>query len=201
MHLSLLLATLVSSYSLCSRTDYQYKNQTTTSTFTNSATRQFQLQGQTINVQVSGTVEVVDGCSFKITNLVLSGGNYTASIFGGIIGSGQTAVRLTDGTITSSDKPQTQTFEFIQAAGSAVSYADFNQFRLFVIDAQAMIATADLPGKVTGNQSPSTGGTPAATRPTTPQASSVPTPTPTNGAVGYFVMPLMLVGGFVLALL
>ena len=192
-----ILLSLAQGYQLCSRTDYPYKGQNISAPIQYSATRQFTLNGQTIQVQISGTVEVVDGCSFKVSNLVLGGGNYTASFFGGIIGSGATAVRLSDGTVTSGGAPINQQFEFITNAGAAVSYYDFNQLRFFVQEAQALIGTADLPGKVTA---PGTVTTTTGAKPTT--STSNPAATTTSGAIlQFYSAPLLLVLGFVLTCL
>ena len=200
--ISTLLITLAQAYSICSKTEYQYKGQNVSSPVQYSATRQFNLKGQTINVQISGTFEVVDGCAFKVTNLVLGGGNYTVGIYGGIIGSTATAVRLTEATLDSGAGPINRQFDFISAAGSAVSYSDFNQFRVFVPEAQALIGTADLPGKVTTGSptpTPSTGTAPQPTTGTGPAASD---PTPTSGGyIQYYSAPLALVLGFVLTCL
>ena len=68
----------------------------------------------------------------------------TARWYGGV-GSAGDAITLSDTTINPSAGGGEQTFKFRDAAGSRVSFRDFDQFRLFDEESQVLIATAQVP--------------------------------------------------------
>ena len=93
----------------------------------------------------------------------------------------------------SSTTPRSQQFSFILSAGAAVSYVDFNEFRLYDPISKVVIGTASLPGNGF-KPSTTTRGTPAGST-----AASSPTASATNaaakvaiGGLGVFGAAMML---------
>ena len=113
----------------------------------------------TSSLQVSGTIRVVDGCNFELVNFIFVPGA-NAYWFGGN-GTDSNAYRLSKSIVVPSvANSPAQSFSFIQDAGSAVSYTDFTQFRLFDPATNDLLATADLavdkanPGSGNGPNAP-----------------------------------------------
>ena len=189
---TLLSASSVAAYSFCVASNDIYAN--------NSAAKNIPLVRdaslaviangvQTPIVISSGTVSVVDGCSFRIDNLVFQG-SANGAFYGGLPANpSYNAVRLSE-TVIPSGKSFSGVIPFITTPGSWVSYGDFVQFRLFDPLTNTLLATATLPttskAPVTGPvdiNSGSGGGVvvpPPGTTPTITSASGTSVPTSTG---------------------
>lgn len=119
--------------------------------------------------------------------------------YGGFAGSDD-AVRLTQTEVVPSKDPYKKTYNFITAAGRAVSFNDFDQLRLFSVPANAMIATADMRTTVGSSSGSTSGSTPSVNNTQYPTASTgAPKATTSlivNGASG---IPNLAIGGFLVA--
>ncbi len=138
---------LVSAYSLCDVSIYPYKQQQVSINVQPSATRSITVNNKSIPVQVSGKIRVVDGCTFQ-SDLTLTGPATPVYWYGGNLTDKNTAYRLT--SLAQPVLSGNITFKFTDRAGESVSYTDFNEFRLFVVDSNEMIATASLPAPDAG---------------------------------------------------
>jgi hypothetical protein len=94
-------------------------------------------------IEISGSIEIIDGCTFKVTGFTFYNAR-TARWYGGI-GSAGDAITLSDATVNPSAGKGEQTFKFRDVVGAPVSFRDFNQFRLFDEESQVVIATAEVP--------------------------------------------------------
>ena len=107
----------------------------------------------------------------------------TARWYGGV-GSAGDAITLSDATINPSAGGGEQTFKFRDAAGSRVSFRDFDQFRLFDEESQVLIATAQVPSDL-------------AVRPDTASNTKPPSKTNATASSGQFgqfeMLPLALI--------
>lgn len=90
-------------------------------------------------------------------------------MYGGIgeVGPDSPSVRLINQVFNATTTPINQNYTFITSAGAAVSYSDFNQFRLYDPISQIVIGVATIPsdGLVAsgGRPSPTTGVTTSST--------------------------------------
>jgi hypothetical protein len=158
-----------------------------------SATRSINVDNVTVAVQVKGTIRVIDGCSFQVSDLTLLGPK--SSVWYGGNGTAVDGIRLSEATIPESQAGYNETFTFIQTAGSWVAYEDFTQFRLFDVATLSLLATADLPSRSTNTSSttlPNTGSGNS----TTGTSPTSPSPVTTNGSIRSFT-PLAIVAIFV----
>jgi hypothetical protein len=81
---------------------------------------------------------------------------------------------LVEATVTTSTSQITRDFTFIMNAGSATSYVDFNQFRLYDPITKVVIGTADLPGNgFKPASSGTTGGSNVFDKPATPSTPAI----------------------------
>jgi hypothetical protein len=155
---TLVLITSALSYRRCDRERYPFAGQNVTVPIMTTATQVIQVNNVSVPVTVGGSIRVVDGCTFEVLNFTLSG-SFTGAWFGGN-GTDVNGYRLSSRPVASSQAPSTTRYEFIMNAGSWVSYFDFTQFRLFEVNSNAVIATADLPARPTtgSNNSPTGSG-------------------------------------------
>lgn len=142
-----LFLTAVAAYRLCSETDYPYKGENVTVSLVQDASIGILVNGKMEQLSVSGSIEVVNGCSFKLVDFQILPTSVQPSVFGAIRSNPNGAIRLADGTARIGPP---QTFEFVKTPGSWVSYYDFDQFRLFDTVSQTLIATANLPKTMAG---------------------------------------------------
>ena len=94
-------------------------------------------------------------------------------MYGGIgeVGPDSPSVRLVNQVFNATTTPINQNYTFISSAGAAVSYSDFNQFRLYDPISQIVLGVATIPsdglGVATipsdGRPSPTTGVTSSST--------------------------------------
>jgi hypothetical protein len=147
-----LFLTAVAAYRLCSETDYPYKGENVTVSLVQDASIGILVNGKMEQLSVSGSIEVVNGCSFKLVDFQIVPTSVQPSVFGAIRTNPNGAIRLADGTAQIGPP---QTFEFVKTPGSWVSYYDFDQFRLFDTVSQTLIATANLPKTMAGGSSTS----------------------------------------------
>lgn len=159
MHSILLLVSACAAYSVCDPAVYPFAGRNVSIPIVASATRTI----GTTPVVVSGSIKVLDGCSFQAVDLVLTG-PATAQFFGGTPAGSTTGYLLSPTVITASPNPQTLTFNFVTVAGSSISYTDFVEFRLFESESNSMVGTALLPGETnaTRTQSPAAKSTASA---------------------------------------
>lgn len=102
-------------------------------------------------ISTSSLLSVESGCSFSVSNLLLSRLNSTTALFTfyGILltkstPSSSTMIRLIpDSFPLSSSSPLSRTFTFLT---TTVSFSDFNQFRLVQVDSNTTVAVVELPG-------------------------------------------------------
>ncbi|KAI8927012.1 hypothetical protein BC831DRAFT_454187 [Entophlyctis helioformis] len=148
------LAATASAYSLCNAAVNPYANRTLSIPIVGARAT----GANNAPLTVSGTISVVDGCTFSINNLAFSGVPAIV-IFGGVPPD-TNGVRLAAEKFTAPapGAPINRNVTFISTAGNWVSYTDFVQFRLFDEDNQLLVATADIPNPIT----PSTARTAAA---------------------------------------
>jgi len=100
------------------------------------------------NIEISGNIEIVDGCTFKVTGFTLTNAGATRW-FGGK-GADLLAINLSDTPVSASATPGEQTFVFRNAVGSEASFRDFDEFRLLDESTQTLIATAKVPAAING---------------------------------------------------
>jgi hypothetical protein len=100
--------------------------------------------GPTHPIQISGSIEIIDGCNFKVTGFSLTNAN--SARWYGANGTAFAGATLSETSVTSST-PAEQTFVFRSVAGAEVSFRDFDQFRLMQDD-QLVIATANVPPEI-----------------------------------------------------
>jgi hypothetical protein len=166
-----LLAASSLGYSICEPAIYPYSSEQIAIPLTQTVTKSIKSGNMTINIpSLTGIIQVVDGCSFSVSNLTL--GEYPDLRFewyGGFMDNAIDAISLSETPVLTGNGTTTQNFTFKRAAGSAVSFLDFNQFRLFETTTKSVLATADLPPNsqvvapttrnTTSGSNPSTTGT------------------------------------------
>lgn len=108
-------------------------------------------------IVAAGTIQILDGCTFEVGGFSLSNAG-TSKWFGGM-GSSADGITLTDDDINPNPAGGKQTFKFRSVAGAAVSFRDFNQFRLFDTQSNTLIAVANVPSNIMSSLSPSDGPT------------------------------------------
>ena len=188
----------VSAYQLCDATNYPLKGQNVSLSWTLGPTSSMVVGTTTTTVSVSGNIAVVDGCNVRLDNLQFTGPT-SALLYGGIKGTTY-GITLSQTTIPSGKSNSSITLPFVTNPGAAVSFFDFNQFRLYDPTSQVLIGTADLP-LVAGIPTvpPSNGASatiPVAAATATPVKSS-PSASPTaNAAEGVWMATGSLVGTF-----
>lgn len=118
--------------------------------FANSATKVSAPIVQTASVTksnspitISGSVDVVDGCTFAVTNFRFLGAGET--YWYGAKKGATDGILLTEDFVYSGDVASNRTYKFRTTAGAEASYYDFSQFRLFEKYTNTLIAVADLP--------------------------------------------------------
>ena len=106
-------------------------------------------------VKVSGTLQIIDGCTFGVKNLVISGTDAESLSWFAGNGSSHEGYRLASESVKPPTAPITQQWKFVSTPGSEVSYDDFNQFRLCDETSRTLLAVADitLPEKPVGTAS------------------------------------------------
>ena len=159
-------------YSLCDAKNYPYSSAAGSLEYP----LVMALDDKTSPVKATGKVQIVDGCTFAVKDFVYNGG--PAVWFGGN-GSDTNGIRLSDTVVQPSATPSSATYQFRTAAGSAVSYNDFSQFRLFDEKSLTLVATADIGAAKTTNSS-----TPPAAKTTGKASSGMGV---NAGALGLFV--------------
>ncbi|KAI8830227.1 hypothetical protein BJ741DRAFT_620872 [Chytriomyces cf. hyalinus JEL632] len=91
----------------------------------------------------SGTLVVIDGCTFMIKGLTYTDSNESAWFAG--LGNDGEGIKLSADTPTASDNQDTKPFTLIRSIGASYSWKTINQVRLFEMTNQQLICTADLP--------------------------------------------------------
>ncbi|KAJ3254670.1 hypothetical protein HK103_007009 [Boothiomyces macroporosus] len=201
----LALVPLAASYSLCDKTNYPYSGQTVTVTL-NPSPGTITFRNQSIDPAVSGSITIVDGCSFQLSKDFTMNSLLTCTWVGGKINGpkdGSDGLTLSNTQVTSASGGAV--FQFITSVGNYASYKDFNQFRLYHVASQNVIATADINvgsnGRVFGSApSNSTNATTTTTTTTTAARTATIAPaatTTTNSAIftapSYFIFLLSIV--------
>ncbi|KAI8902496.1 hypothetical protein BC833DRAFT_573022 [Globomyces pollinis-pini] len=179
------LFAIANAYSLCNKDRHPHAGKSVSAPLVPTSTTALNVNDTMVAVTVSGTIEVVDGCTFSAKNLVVEPSSVRGQWFGGAVGSTSDGIRLSADPITASSRPSTKEYKFITTAGSWVSYTDFQQFRLYDTVSKAVLATADLPISVGSNPASPPGSAPGA-YPNDPKATGTaqaPKPTTTNGSI------------------
>ena len=156
-------AALVQGYSLCNPSEYPYAGK-------NVSAPLVMALDSTSPYRASGSIRVVDGCTFEVVGFNYANGG-TSGWYGGFAGDAN-GVTLSDTKFGTTSAATTQQFKFRTSAGSAVSYLDFNQFRLYDETNKILVATADIPAEF---NPPKTGPTPGSTPPGGSTTPSTPT--------------------------
>jgi hypothetical protein len=161
-------------YSICNPTVYPYSSEEIKISLVQTVTRTIRLGNLTITIApISGSIQIEDGCTFTVNNLTLASyPQLNFQWYGGFKQNAIDAVSLSETAIVTGNgtTDTSQTFTFKRAAGSAVSFLDFDQFRLFETRSKSLLATADLPpnsqvvapttrNTTTSGSNPSTTGT------------------------------------------
>lgn len=132
-------------YSLCDATNYPYSGAAAGSL---EYPLVMALDDKTSPVKATGKIQIVDGCTFAVKDFVYNGG---PSVWFGGNGTDTNGIRLSDTVVQPSANPSSATYPFRTAAGSAVSYNDFSQFRLFDEKSLTLVATANIGAAKTTN--------------------------------------------------
>ncbi|KAJ3309833.1 hypothetical protein HDV04_005612 [Boothiomyces sp. JEL0838] len=138
------LASIVASYSLCDKTNYPYAGQSISIKLVPTVVG-VQINNQTVQTGVSGSVSIVDGCDIQLSSDFTLSSGLTCYWYGGQINGpkdGSDGITLSTSPVTSGTAGAI--FPFVTSAGNFVSFKDFSQFRLFHKDSQTVIATADI---------------------------------------------------------
>ncbi|KAJ3156719.1 hypothetical protein HDU86_003943 [Geranomyces michiganensis] len=159
-----LSAAAVVNATICVQTDSRFNGNTGT-----LVQERFQVGNTTDQFSISGTAQVVDGCSFKITNFRFSpyapnvvwygrrGANAASGIrVWGSAGSNTTTVQASDGT----DSPS-YALEY-DVAGQSASWDDIDTLVLFSLDDNITLATVQIPALIL-NATSTTAATSAST--------------------------------------
>lgn len=72
---SLLAASQTMAYSLCNPRNYPYAGQNVSIPIEATPTKVLSYNGQNVPVSASGTITIVDGCSFTVSNFALQAPN------------------------------------------------------------------------------------------------------------------------------
>ncbi|KAI8832087.1 hypothetical protein BJ741DRAFT_615265 [Chytriomyces cf. hyalinus JEL632] len=102
----------------------------------------------------SGTLVVVDGCTFMIKGFTYTDSNESAWFAG--LGDDPDGVKLSADAPTASDNQDTKSFTLIRSIGASYTWKTITQVRLFEMTNQQLICTVDLPttGSSANNASP-----------------------------------------------
>ncbi|KAJ3271370.1 hypothetical protein HDV01_006875 [Terramyces sp. JEL0728] len=142
--LLLSIVPLTASYSLCDKTNYPYAGQSVTLTI-NPLPGTITFNNQSISPGVSGSITIVDGCSFQLSKDFTMNSLLTCVWVGGKINGpadGSDGIGLSSTKVTSSSGGAV--FQFITSVGNYASYKDFTQFRLYHEASMNVIAIADI---------------------------------------------------------
>lgn len=194
-------------YSLCTAGSFPYQGRDIGALAITKAQQTF--QGQ--NYQISGSIRIVDRCSFAIENLSYSGpANDTAVWYGSFVGWAN-GISLTDNTpVSLNGTTARQVFTFTQRAGAPASYNDFNEFRLFTLGSNQVLARVPIPNGIPNPGASSSVVSSRATVTTTVTVTSGPAITPsssrtpvpnTSGAAGSDVTPYAMIWVSLVAIL
>ncbi|KAJ3091652.1 hypothetical protein HK102_013906 [Quaeritorhiza haematococci] len=171
-----------------------------------------------LTTTVSGSIRIVDSCSFQLVNFNIANAPESANIKWYGASSGNTsAVAFPLSQTVVSDRASNLTFQLAQTPQGTlldgISFSDFSQFRLFSEQAQWLIATADLPAPsrttsatATASATPSAAATTSASRTTTTSAAATArataSATPTSAAFTFDAASLsFIVPAFLMALI
>ncbi|KAJ3248817.1 hypothetical protein HDU78_010271 [Chytriomyces hyalinus] len=102
----------------------------------------------------SGTLVVLDGCTFMIKGFTYTDSNESAWFAG--LGDDPDGVKLSADAPTASDNQDTKSFTLIRSIGASYTWKTITQVRLFEMTNQQLICTVDLPstGSSANNASP-----------------------------------------------
>ncbi|KAJ3272193.1 hypothetical protein HDV01_005847 [Terramyces sp. JEL0728] len=108
-------------------------------------------------IVISGNIAVLDGCTFAVENFIFY--NAGESYWIGGIDNQTVGAMLSDQFVYPAANPSTYNFTMTKKAGAATNFYMFNQFRLFEINSQTIIATANLPYPVGASSTTASGST------------------------------------------
>ncbi|KAI9101756.1 hypothetical protein DFS34DRAFT_611343 [Phlyctochytrium arcticum] len=106
---------------------------------------------------VSGTAQIVDGCTFMVQNYIFLPGTGAAVWYGRRGNDGKTGVGLTDGVVSAYNNMNV-TFPLKVVAGAEVSFEDFDTLVLFDSRDNLELATAQFADLVPAGASTGAGG-------------------------------------------
>ncbi|KAJ3268669.1 hypothetical protein HDV01_002399 [Terramyces sp. JEL0728] len=170
-------------YSLCDKANYPYAGQSVTVTLVPTIS-EISLNDQSIFTQVSGSITIVDGCNFKLSDDFTMNPLLSCIWAGGKINgpkSGSDGITLSKAAVTSASAGKV--FPFVSTSGNFVSYKDFTQFRLFSQASGVVIATADITYSSSVRVVGSVQNTTAATSTLSASNTGTATNTTTNSAI------------------
>lgn len=131
-------------YGLCDRTNYPYAGKNVSIPIVPTLTKSMTIDSVVHPITVSGTLHVIDGCSFEITNFKLDAPAAVKFYWHGAQGE----IDLNGENLTRDSPVDSATtdavYQFVSTAGDAVRY-DFKQFNLYDPETRSVIAQAVLP--------------------------------------------------------
>lgn len=185
------LAATTSAYSNCATAAYPYTGKTF-APIPFRAVAQTNPKAGNARVSVNGTIQIIDKCNYSLANVSFTGAPYV-KIYGGFIGStmGYTLNQEMLMNSTVSPAGTTKQFPFVSSAGDWVSYNDFNEFRVFDVTNNFLLAVADIPGGIPSPNTipPVTSTTPTAS-PTASPAAKASNSADLNNAGSMFAIPV-----------
>jgi hypothetical protein len=147
-------------YELCDKIKYPYAGRNVSVAITASATKSITVDGANVPVTIGGTITVVDGCTFQLSDFVLSGPK-SVQWFGASSNTDPAAVRLTNDDVPATTKGGV--FTFITSAGNWVSYNDFTQINVYDAASKSVVGHAVFPPASRASTPTTTARAPAAT--------------------------------------
>ncbi|KAI9207658.1 uncharacterized protein BJ171DRAFT_596656 [Polychytrium aggregatum] len=127
-------------------------------------------------ITIYGTVEILDGCTFIVHNFTFLQAP-ESYWYGGMVGN-TSAAQVVDTPVSSQLGPgDSPKFQLTTAAGRAVSFADFNELRLFVPASSQLVASAVIWKAV----ATSSAAAPATSSTLSPSGSSAASPSTSAG--------------------
>ncbi|KAJ3270679.1 hypothetical protein HDV01_007503 [Terramyces sp. JEL0728] len=139
----------IAAYSQCDPANYPYAGQKVVDIpFYTPGPVSVNINNSTVEVFVSGSMSIIDGCTFVTNNLSFNGPSYVKFVGKKSTDSfGTNAVLVTTSVATQASSPSSQTYKLVSSAGNWVSYNDFDMVELFDPASGAVIGIATLPAK------------------------------------------------------
>ena len=135
------------------------------------------------SIIATGSIVIIDGCTFEARNFTFSGGENP--LWYGSFPNSVEGLSLSDTVVRTTLQPTTIRYSLKQVPGAEANFDGFDQFKLFDLGTQQVIAIANMPPRST---------TPTATT----AAGSTPTSTQTSGQLKTGASILLTLAAFLL---